>query len=215
MSAERYSRPIAWKVIFLVVLVIGIPVGIAVRVYWIPHLLGAMGVGITIGYAVALAMMWSGRAPRERQPPAPVLNTSDAIVYFQAIGTTGWLSVINATDAPLRVPGLADGVAAGLTVEVLEGGRQIREVSLAPRSPPSRPVLELPPSRFDFVTARFDPQRTPSGRTVRVDAANSLKDLPKGRYDLRWRWDLTPFAGEGFWTPGEPVVLGMSPLVVR
>lgn len=215
MSEDKYERPIAWKVIFLVVLIVGIPVGIAVRVYWIPHLLGAMGVGITIGYAIALAMMWSGRAPRERQPPRAVLHTSDAIVYFEVTGTTAWLSVINATDAPLRVPGLADGVATGLTVEVLEGGRQVQVVSLAPRSPPFGLVLELAPSRFDFVAASFDPQHTPSGRTIRLDVANSLKDLPKGRYDLRWRWDLTPMAGAGLWTPGEPVVLGMSPLVVR
>lgn len=215
MSDDQNSRPIAWKFIFLVVLVVGIPIGIAIRVYWIPHLLGAMGVGLTMGYGVALALMWSGVAPRERAAPEPVVRTNDALVYFQAIGTTAWISVINATDAPLRIPGLADGVAAGLTVEVLEGGLQIRDVSLAPRSPPSSPILELPPSRFDFVATTFDPQRTPSGRTVRLDVANSLNDLPKGRYDLRWRWDLTPMAGEGFWTPGGPVVLGMSPLVVR
>lgn len=215
MAEPASERPIAWKFIFLVVLVVGIPIGVAIRLYWIPHLLGAMGVGLTIGYGVSLVIMWSGRAPRERAAPEPVVRTNDALVYFQAIGTTAWISVINATDAPLRVPGLADGVAAGLTVEVLEGGQKIREVSLAPRSPPSRPVLELPPSRFDFVTTAFNPQRTPSGQTVRLDIANSLKDLPKGRYDLRWRWDLTPMAGEGFWTPGEPVVLGMSPFVVR
>ena len=39
------------------------------RVYWIPHTLGAFGVGFTLGYAVVLAWMWSGRAPREKEAP--------------------------------------------------------------------------------------------------------------------------------------------------
>lgn len=215
-AAERSEddAPLNWKILFAVLFAVGTPLSIAVRVFWIPHTLGAIGVGFTIGYAVVLAMMWSGNAPRERKAPKPAAITPEAWVFLRLIRSTAFLSVVNTGEAPLRVGGLADGVAAGLTVEVVQGDRHVQTVSFAPRTPPPEPILEIPPTRYDFVSATFEPERSPSARTVRLDLGNALKDLEPGRYDLRFRWDLAAFAAHGLWAPA-PLVLGMFPFTAR
>lgn len=214
-APEASEAPLNYKILFAVLFLIGTPLSIAIRVFWIPHLLGAAGVGFTLAYGVVLAIMWSGVAPRERKAPKPAAVTPDAWVYLQVIHATAHLTVVNTGDAPLRVPGFADGVAAGLTVEVLQGDRSVQTFSMAPRTPPPEPVLEIPPTRYDFVSATFNPARSPSARTVRLDLGNALKDLEPGRYDLRIRWDLAPFAQYGVWAPPQPMVLGMVPFTAR
>ena len=213
-AAERTEddAPLNWKILFGVLFVIGTPLSIAVRVFWIPHTLGAMGVGFTIGYAVVLALMWSGAAPRERKAPKPAAVTPEAWVFLRLVQSTAYLSVVNTGEAPLRVGGLGDGVAAGFTVEVLQGDRSVKTISMAPRSPPPAPILEVPPTRYDFVSATFKPEESPSARTVRLDLGNALEDLEPGRYDLRIRWDLTAFAEYGVWAPAP---LGIFPFTAR
>lgn len=214
-AAEQSEAPLNYKILFVVLFAVGTPLSIAIRLYWIPHLLGAFGVGFTLAYGVVLAIMWSGAAPCERKAPKPVAVTPEAWVFLQMIHATAHLTVVNTGDAPLRVGGLADGVAAGLTVEVLQGDRSVQTISLAPRLPPPEPVLEIPPTRYDFVSATFDPARSPSARTVRLELGNALEDLEPGRYDLRIRWNLAPFAQYGVWAPPEPLVLGMYPYTAR
>lgn len=211
MTGPSDSRPLNWKPLLVVLVVVTVPATIAVRTMWIEHNWGAFGVGLTIGYAVVLAMMWSGRAPREREDRKPAAMTAEAWIFFRMIGGTGWLSIVNMEKEPLRVPGLADGVAAGLTVEALQGGESKSTVLLAPRAPAGALVLEVPPTRYDFVKRGFDPEDSPSASTVRLDVSAALADLPPGQYDLRVRWDATPFAGPGLWTPPTPVVLGVFP----
>jgi hypothetical protein len=209
------SRPLDSKILIAVLFGVGVPVAILVRVFWIHHNWGAFGIGITVGYAVVLAMMWSGRAPREREERKPSVMTAEAWVYFRMIGSTGFLSIVNTEREPLRVPGLVDGAAAGLTLEALQSGESKTTVSLAPRSPPGTLVLDVPPTRYDFVKRGFVPEESPSARTIRFDVAAALADLAPGDYDLRVRWDPTPFAGPGLWTPPTPVILGIFPFRKR
>lgn len=214
---ERDPRdaPRNWKLVFAIFAGLSVVFSLLVRGFLLRDTVGAIGIGITLAYAIVLWLMWSGRAPRERRPPAPVVMTKEAWIYFRVAGKTGFLSVVNAQEEPLRVPGLADGVAAGVELEVLHGDRQVRRHSLSPRTPPPAPVLELPPTRYDYVSARFHPERSPSGRTVRLDLASALADLPPGRYDVRVRWDATALAGPGLWVPPTPVVLGLFPVTLR
>jgi hypothetical protein len=213
-ASEESEAPLNYKILFAVLFVVGTPLSIAIRMFWIPHLLGAAGVGFTLAYGVVLALMWSGAAPRERKAPKPAVVTSDAWIFLQMIHTTARLAIVNTGDAPLRIPGLADGVAAGLTVEVLQGDRSVQTISMAPRSPSPAPVFEIPPTRYDYVSATFNPWRSPSARTVELDFS-ALRELAPGQYDLRIRWNLAPFAGAGLWSPPEPLVLGMVPFTAR
>ena len=213
--SEPREAPRNWKILLAVFTALSIVFSLLVRGFLLRDTVGSIGIGITLSYGIVLWLLWSGRAPRERRPPSPAVMTKEAWVYFRVAGRTAWLSVVNAQEEPLRVPGLADGVAAGMEVEVLQGGDVVKRASLAPRTPPPGPVLELPPTRYDYVSARFDPERSPSARTVRLEFGTALEGLAPGRYDLRVRWDATSLGGPGLWVPPAPVVLGMFPFTHR
>src|SRR5690349_127105 len=101
MADESLEPPLNWRIVFAIVFAIGVPLSVAVRIWWIPHTLGSVGVGFTIGYAVVLALMWTGRAPRERKPPQPTFRDEHAWVYFRMIGGNAWLTIVNVAEPPL------------------------------------------------------------------------------------------------------------------
>ena len=186
-----------WKALFAILLAIGLPLTVLIRLFWIQHTWGAIGVGFTVGYAVVLALLWTDRAPRERRASAPAVMTPEAWIYVRLTGASQvHLSVVNTGETPLRIP------APALEAEVLQADRVVKRTTLGPTS--DTPV-EVPPTHYDFVHPRFDPEKSPSARTLSLDLAPALTDIPPGRYDLRLR---------GSPIPGTSVALGIFPITV-
>ena len=212
-AADGLRRPYPWKLLIAMILAVGVPLSLAIAVYGIPEWRWVVGVGIGVGSVLAVARLAAQSAGRKNTAFEPAARTDQAWIYLRVIHSTMWVTVVNTGETPLRVPGTADGVAAGMTVEVLEGANSLRVLALGPPSPPD-PILEIPRTHYDFVSAAFDPLSSRSGRTIRLDV-RALHELPRGRYDLRIRWDLRPFAGEGLWTPPVPLELGVVPFIAR